>query len=597
MFAVAFQLLMAVGLAIPLLLFDPAHTPIYVPAAYARRYLVWVLLLSLLLFAAQMWWFVGTVHRQTRFRYVDGDDEPRFCRILEPLAIAAGIRTPFAGVIETSAMNAFACGVRDRHMVVVATRGLIDGLDDDELAAVLANAIVHIRNRDTRLFAAATVFMRNMTVMQGGRGLRLDHPLQVLPLVIFPVFLPLMLVFGFLIQIAFRLGYGSRALIGISRELIADAEAVRLTHNPAALASALHKMEQRCAANEFRDEYASMLMFGPTEGPLATHPTRGERVGALARTTGSMVLDTSSRLDTRPSGGRRESDPGWHPDKETERIALLAACAPRRGFWGAFRSARDPERNLLGLNRKAVLIVALSLVGIGFIHQDSIRQPDRLNQLFDIATARQFSGLGLTHSRCLFAFTASAEEQERCDKEAAEAFRLFEILPGTRGPREHLTFTQIAARDYRTRVERGCFTGTWEGADRSGRPPPAPLHALLADSSEAASRVVASSRAERDRRLIAYAQTRLHLAEASLRFFGEDGFEVFVRSAETKEHRTAIDALATRVTDPAFLAREPASLRANIALLATGPGNPRPCWAPPEDNRAMPSTLVSASSL
>jgi heat shock protein HtpX len=190
LFALAFQLLMAVGLALPLLLFDPAHTPMFEPAAYARRYVPWVFLLSFILFAAQMWWFVGTVRRQTRFHYVDSVEEPRFCRILEPLAIAAGIQLPFAGVIETPAMNAFACGIRDRHMVVVATRGLIDGLDDDELAAVLANAVIHIRNRDTRLLAAATVFMRNMTVMQKERGMKLDHPAQILPLVIFPVFLP-----------------------------------------------------------------------------------------------------------------------------------------------------------------------------------------------------------------------------------------------------------------------------------------------------------------------------------------------------------------------------------------------------------------------
>src|SRR5918993_4102996 len=205
MFAVAFQLMMAVGLALALLLFDPAHTPMFHPGAYMRRYVPWVFLLSVVLFAAQMWWFVGGVRKQTRFHYVDSDEEPRFCGILEPLAIAAGVQVPYAGIIETQAMNAFACGIRDRHMVVVATRGLIDGLDDDELAAVLANTVIHIRNGDTRLLAAATVFMRNMTILQKEpkKVHWLQTPLQAVALVLLPVFLPVILVLGFFVQIAF----------------------------------------------------------------------------------------------------------------------------------------------------------------------------------------------------------------------------------------------------------------------------------------------------------------------------------------------------------------------------------------------------------
>src|SRR5918993_487695 len=392
MFAVAFQFMMAVSLALVLLLFDPAHTPMFHPWAYVRRYGPWVFLLSIVLFAAQMWWFVGAVRKQTRFRYVDSDEEPRFCGILEPLAIAAGVQVPYAGVIETPAMNAFACGIRDKHMVVVATRGLINGLDDDELAAVLANTVIHIRNRDTRLLAAATVFMRNMTILQKERGLKLDHPMQILPLVVFPVFLPLMLIFGFLTQLAFRVGYSSRALIGISRELIADAEGVRLTHNPAALITALQKIAQRNAAGEFRDEHAAMLVYGVTDGPLATHPSLDERIGALARTTGSMVLDSSPRRDTRAPELRQ--DAGVAPGPDLVRIATLAQAPEQRGFWGAFRSARDPKRNMFGLNKPGMVVVAGAVLGIGIVYADTLREPNPLPELFALATARQFSGLG-----------------------------------------------------------------------------------------------------------------------------------------------------------------------------------------------------------
>ena len=95
MFLVAFQLLGVVTLWIPLLMFDAAHNPLDHPLAYARRYVPLLFLLSFILYAAQMWWFVGSVRRRTRFRYVDSAEEPRLCRILEPLAIAAGIEGHF----------------------------------------------------------------------------------------------------------------------------------------------------------------------------------------------------------------------------------------------------------------------------------------------------------------------------------------------------------------------------------------------------------------------------------------------------------------------------------------------------------------------
>jgi hypothetical protein len=311
---------------------------------------------------------------------------------------------------------------------------------------VLANAVIHIRNRDTRLLAAATVFMRNMTVMQKERGMKLDHPAQILPLVIFPVFLPLIFIFGFLIQLAFRIGYGSRAVIGISREMIADAEAVRLTHNPAALASALHRIEQRSAVADFRDEHAAMLVFGVTHGPLATHPTLEERIGALARTTGSMVLDTSRRLDTR-AGQPSKFGRSWKLDPGLERIATLALPSSQRGFWGAVRSAKDPDRNIFGLNRRGLLIVALSLVGTGILYQDALRRPDRLTQLFDLATARKFSGLGSAYAHCMLADHRSpSDNRALCEQGMEDAWRLFDHLPGERPAHreESLTFSESA---------------------------------------------------------------------------------------------------------------------------------------------------------
>jgi Zn-dependent protease with chaperone function len=141
-FVVAFQVLALLALLVPLAMFDPDHAPLYGWMGYLTRWVPIVTIIGALLFVAQMGWHVRVVRRRTDFRFVDPADEPRLWRIVAPLAIAAGLPRPQLGVIESPALNAFACGIRPKDAVLVFTRGLIEGLDDDELAAVAAHEIV-----------------------------------------------------------------------------------------------------------------------------------------------------------------------------------------------------------------------------------------------------------------------------------------------------------------------------------------------------------------------------------------------------------------------------------------------------------------------
>lgn len=584
LFLVAFQLLGVVTLWVPLLMFDPAHDALYHPAAYARRYVPLLFALSFVLYSAQMWWFVGSVRRRTKFHYVDSNEEPRFCRILEPLAIAAGIEVPYAAVIESASLNAFAAGTRKHHMVAVVTRGLLNGLDDDELAAVLANSVIHIRNRDTRLLAAASIFMRNMTVLH--RKPRKVHPLQTplqaVGLVLLPVFLPVILVLGFFVQIAFRLAYGSRALIGISRELIADAEAVRLTHNPAALASALRKIEGLHGAGELGDEHDAMLFVGVTEGHLATHPTTNERVGALARTTGSLVLEDTRRLDTRPVELRRASGFGRRPDPKLERIATLAEEPERRGLWGAFWSVRDPEYNWFGLSQRETWAVTAGVLGIAFFHSQTLASPGGPARLFDVAAIRQLSGSGTTLLNCTIGgIDATEEELERCEKQAAEAGGLFdEVAFGGDGKkREHLTPKEQEERRGQEQVERGCFAGRWSGFATSSnydltlddylrfaRTGPAKLDGVPPGP-------------QLDEKLLTFAESRLLQIDNALHFFGEFGFAAFADATNSPENQAVLDLVAQRLQDPEFAKKVPPRKRAELELLVTKRSELKPCWA------------------
>ena len=88
-------------------------------------------------------------------RGVSRSQEPRLYDALETLCISRGLPTPRLQIMETPALNAFASGISDRNYTVTVTRGLLEELEPDELEAVLAHELTHIRNRDTQLMVVA----------------------------------------------------------------------------------------------------------------------------------------------------------------------------------------------------------------------------------------------------------------------------------------------------------------------------------------------------------------------------------------------------------------------------------------------------------
>ena len=85
-------------------------------------------------------------------------EAPKLYNVLENLCISRGLPMPALQIIETPALNAYASGLREGQYTVAVTRGLVDTLADDELEAVLAHELTHIRNRDTQLMVIAVIF-------------------------------------------------------------------------------------------------------------------------------------------------------------------------------------------------------------------------------------------------------------------------------------------------------------------------------------------------------------------------------------------------------------------------------------------------------
>lgn len=227
-------------------------------------------------------------------RAVPADEShyPELHKIVENLAITAGLPKPKLYIIPDMAPNAFATGRNAEHASVAVTQGLLQILDTNELQGVLAHELSHIGNRDILLqsmvavlvgFVAilANVFTRSMWF---GGGLRTrdrgeGNGVNILALIGI-IFIILSPIIAQLIQLA----------ISRKREFLADASGAFLTRYPHGLASALEKIaaygRPMATANNATAHMYIANPFGPRAGSglarlFMTHPPVAERIKAL----------------------------------------------------------------------------------------------------------------------------------------------------------------------------------------------------------------------------------------------------------------------------------------------------------------------------
>lgn len=183
------------------------------------------------------WFSDKIVIASTRARKVTEQTHPELIRIVQNLAITAGLPMPAVYIVPEEAPNAFATGRDPNHAVVAVTNGLMTRLEKNELEAVIAHELAHIGNRDMLLgtvivvlvgfISIASDFMLRSTIFGGGRRDR-DNAFQLL-MIIGAIIAPIA---ALLLQLA----------VSRKREFLADASAALLTRYPDALASALIKI-------------------------------------------------------------------------------------------------------------------------------------------------------------------------------------------------------------------------------------------------------------------------------------------------------------------------------------------------------------------
>ncbi len=214
-------------------------------------------------------------------------DNPELYRIVENLAITAGIPSPKIYIIPDQSPNAFATGRDPKHASIAVTAGLIDVLDRQELEGVISHELSHIGNRDSLLMVVIVVLVGVVAIVSdlffrigfwGGFGDNDNRGSNGLMLIIGLIIAILAPISATLIQLA----------ISRKREFMADANGALLTRYPEGLANALRKISaDRHPLRHASNATSLLYITDPTKkrswlaGLFDTHPPVEERIKAL----------------------------------------------------------------------------------------------------------------------------------------------------------------------------------------------------------------------------------------------------------------------------------------------------------------------------
>ena len=250
----------------------------------------WVTLAVMIWFVIAWFSHSAMIEKATGSAPLSRNENKRVYNLVENLCIGSGMKMPKINIIEDDSLNAFASGMSSPSFTVSLSRGIINKLNDEELEAVIAHELTHIKNRDVRLLVVSIIFvgifaflteaiLRSLRFGAGGRGKKGSGGYAIL------IALALAAI-GYLLSSIFRFALSKK------REFMADAGSAVMTKNPLALASALEKIsiDSRIEAVS-RQDVAQLFIDNPREKSkeksfsvssiFATHPPIEKRIEIL----------------------------------------------------------------------------------------------------------------------------------------------------------------------------------------------------------------------------------------------------------------------------------------------------------------------------
>ena len=264
-------------------------------------YLVFMTILFVLFPSASIWLFVilavgmGLVQYffsdkmvlwSTGARVIEEDEYPELHLMVEKLCKEAGLPLPKIAIMQSPVPNAFATGRNPKDAVVACTDSIMRLLTREELEAVLAHELSHVKNRDILTMTMASfIAMIASMIMQsfffsalfGGRNKEGGSWIIVWIVSIIVYAISTLLILA----------------LSRYREFAADRGSALITRNPRALISALNKISGRMEAvpNEAkaRVEGANAFFIIPALSGntimelFSTHPPLEKRIANLEK--------------------------------------------------------------------------------------------------------------------------------------------------------------------------------------------------------------------------------------------------------------------------------------------------------------------------
>src|SRR5262245_43497992 len=221
---------------------------------------------------------------------IDARSAPDLHRVVGELAARAGLPMPRVYLMDNPQPNAFATGRNPQNAAVAATTGLLQMLNRDEIAGVIAHELAHIKNRDTltmtitATIAGAISMLAQFGLFFGGHR---DNSggLGVIGTIAMVILAPIA---AMLVQMA----------ISRSREYAADEMGAHISGRPDALASALVRISGAAqqienVSAERNPATAHVFIVNPLTHPgfdnlFSTHPSTENRSAALQRVAAEM---------------------------------------------------------------------------------------------------------------------------------------------------------------------------------------------------------------------------------------------------------------------------------------------------------------------
>ncbi len=249
-------------------------------------------------------------------RKISKADHPKLYNVVEEMKIASGLeKMPDVYIIDDPALNAFATGRNPQHASVAITSGLLHKLNRDELQAVIAHEIGHIRNRDVQLMVMLSVLLGSIVMISwyatrymffagaGGSRQRSSSGGGGGQIIILAIGIILMI----LAPIAAQFIYFA---VSRKREYLADASSALYTRYPEGLASALEKLaSSNTRVQKANKATAPMYIINPLQkrslsaaSLTSTHPPIAERIRILRSMAGSSYADYDKAYRSAHSG-------------------------------------------------------------------------------------------------------------------------------------------------------------------------------------------------------------------------------------------------------------------------------------------------------